>query len=121
VQPVLYDHREDASGLPALLDEAGVPLRAAQLPVGDYVISERVCVERKAGSDLAASIRDGRLFEQVERLLQTRPSPVLMSRTARAGSRAWPSAPAGTRARSACCPTVAAGRRRELQRRPSSC
>lgn len=40
--PVLYDHREDASGLPDLLRDAGVPLRAAQLPVGDYVVSDRI-------------------------------------------------------------------------------
>lgn len=75
--PVRYDHREDASGLPELLREAGVPLEAAQLPVGDYVVSERICVERKARGDLAASIRDGRLFEQAERLLAACP-PVLV-------------------------------------------
>jgi DNA excision repair protein ERCC-4 len=78
VPPVLYDHREDASGLPALLAAHGVPLQAAQLPVGDYVVSERICVERKARGDLPASIRDGRLFEQAERLLQAWPSPVLV-------------------------------------------
>jgi len=50
----------------------------AQLPVGDYVISDRVCVERKAAGDLAASIRDGRLFDQAQRLLQTWPAPVLV-------------------------------------------
>lgn len=76
--PVLYDHREEPSGLPDLLREHGVPLRAAQLPVGDYVVSARVCVERKARGDLAASIRDGRLFDQAERLLQAWPSPVLV-------------------------------------------
>ena len=75
---MLYDHREDASGLPGLLRAAGVPLEAAQLPVGDYVISQWVCVERKARGDLGASIRDGRLFEQAERLLQDWPSPVLL-------------------------------------------
>lgn len=78
VVPVPYDHREDVSGLPALLREAGIQLQAAQLPVGDYVISDRICVERKARGDLAASIRDGRLFEQAERLLQAWPSPVLV-------------------------------------------
>lgn len=53
-------------------------LEGSQLPVGDYVISARVCVERKAGGDLGASIRDGRLFEQAERLLEAWPSPVLL-------------------------------------------
>ncbi len=76
--PVLYDHREEGSGLPGLLRDAGLVLAAGQLPVGDYVVSDRVCVERKAGGDLSSSIRDGRLFEQAERLLEAWPSPVLL-------------------------------------------
>ena len=67
--PVLYDHREERSGIPDALRDAGVPATAAQLPVGDYVLSDRLIVERKTGSDLAASIKDRRLFEQVERLI----------------------------------------------------
>lgn len=66
--PVLYDHRERESGIPARLAKAGVPLDARQLPAGDYVLSDRLVVERKSGADLAASIKDRRLFEQVERL-----------------------------------------------------
>ncbi len=66
--PVLYDHREERSGIPDALREAAVAAVAAQLPVGDYVLSDRLIVERKTGADLAASIKDRRLFEQVERL-----------------------------------------------------
>ena len=65
---MLYDHREERSGIPQALRAAGIPATAAQLPAGDYVVSDRVVVERKTGSDLAASIKDRRLFEQVERL-----------------------------------------------------
>ncbi len=65
---VLYDHREERSGIPQALRAAGIAATAARLHVGDYVISARVIVERKTGSDLAASIKDRRLFEQTERL-----------------------------------------------------
>ena len=66
----LYDHREARSGIPDALRRAGFEATASQLPVGDYVLSERVVVERKTGSDLAASIKDRRLFEQVQRLAE---------------------------------------------------
>jgi len=66
--PVLFDHREAKSGIPAALATAGVAVEPAQLPVGDYILSDRLIVERKSGADLAASIKDRRLFEQVERL-----------------------------------------------------
>lgn len=67
---LLYDHREERSGIPRRLRAAGLGATAAQLPVGDYVVSDRVVVERKTGADLAASIKDRRLFEQIERLAE---------------------------------------------------
>lgn len=68
-RPVLYDHGEERSRIPRALRRAGLELVAARLPAGDYVLSDRVVVERKTGADLAASIKDRRLFEQVERLV----------------------------------------------------
>ncbi len=76
--PVLYDHREVVSGVPAALEAAGVPVRAANLPAGDYVLSDRLVVERKSGTDLAASIKDRRLFEQADRLVAAYPAAVLV-------------------------------------------
>jgi ERCC4-type nuclease len=49
-----------------------------RLPVGDYVVSDRVVVERKGPTDLAASIKDRRLFEQLARLAEAYPSVVLL-------------------------------------------
>src|SRR4051812_1829527 len=49
-----------------------------RLPAGDYVVSDRVVVERKGPSDLAASIKDRRLFEQLARLTEAYPSVVLI-------------------------------------------
>jgi ERCC4-type nuclease len=42
------------------------------------VISDRLVVERKTGGDLAASIKDRRLFEQIERLKETFEAVVLV-------------------------------------------
>jgi DNA excision repair protein ERCC-4 len=78
VAPVLYDHRESKSGVPAALERAGVPVAPAQLPVGDYVLSDRLIVERKTGGDLAASIKDRRLFEQTARLVEAYPAVVVI-------------------------------------------
>jgi ERCC4-type nuclease len=76
--PVLFDHREVKSGIPALLAAAGIDVAPAQLPAGDYVISDRVVVERKTGADLAASIKDRRLFEQIDRLRAAYAAVVLL-------------------------------------------
>ena len=65
---MLFDHREGRSGIPAALAAAGIEMRPEQLPAGDYIVSERLVVERKTGADLAASIKDRRLFEQIDRL-----------------------------------------------------
>lgn len=69
--PVLIraDHREAAGGIPeALAAMEGVTVELAQLDVADYVLSERLAVERKTVPDFAASIVDRRLFGQAERL-----------------------------------------------------
>ena len=60
-----------ANGAPACrpsLERLGVDVQASRLPAGDYVVSDRLVVERKSPTDLAASIKDRRLFEQLARL-----------------------------------------------------
>ncbi|MEV5002087.1 ERCC4 domain-containing protein [Nocardioides sp. LML1-1-1.1] len=68
VGPVLVDHRERGSTIPAALSAAGLEVRLVDLPVGDYVLGPGLAVERKGPSDLGASIRDGRIFDQATRL-----------------------------------------------------
>jgi ERCC4-type nuclease len=75
---VLYDHREERSGVPDALRAAGVPAAPENLPVGDYVVSDRLVVERKGPTDLAASIKDRRLFEQIARLTDAYQAVVLV-------------------------------------------
>lgn len=65
---VVYDHREKKSGVPGLLVLQGLELESAQLPIGDYIVSDRMAIERKSPTDFAGSLRDGRLFEQADRL-----------------------------------------------------
>ncbi len=78
MKPTVYaDHRErNSSVLPLLKKEAIVILR--NLEVGDYVLSEDVGVERKTAADFVSSIIDGRLFDQVKRLKEAYPKPLVI-------------------------------------------
>lgn len=78
VGPVLVDHRERGSLIPAALAEAGLDVRLTDLPVGDYVLGPGLAVERKGPSDLGASIRDGRIFDQAVRLQSAFAQAVLL-------------------------------------------
>src|SRR4051794_38591422 len=75
---LLFDHGERRSGVPDQLERLGVEGQSARLPAGDYVLSDRLVVERKGPTDLAASIKDRRLFEQLARLADAYPSIVLI-------------------------------------------
>lgn len=76
--PVLVDHRERGSSVPEALAAAGLDVRLTDLPVGDYVLGPGLAVERKGPSDLGASIRDGRIFDQAVRLQSAFPQAVLV-------------------------------------------
>src|SRR5215218_2255143 len=75
---LLFDHGERRSGVPAELERLGVDVHGARLAAGDYVLSDRLVIERKGPADLAASIKDRRLFEQLARLADAYPSVVLI-------------------------------------------
>lgn len=49
-----------------------------QLDLADIIVSKNVAIERKEGSDFIASIIDNRLFDQLMRLKETYPNPVLI-------------------------------------------
>lgn len=77
---VLVDHRETRSGVAKALDRLGLQLRFAALEVGDYVVSDRVAVERKRTDDFASSLVDGKrnLFSQLSNLARVYGKPVLI-------------------------------------------
>jgi ERCC4-related helicase/ERCC4-type nuclease len=60
----------------ALKDRAVIEVR--QLPVGDYLLSDRVCVERKTVDDFLQSIVDKRLLQQLSELRRNFVMPVLI-------------------------------------------
>jgi len=78
-KPLIYvDNREAASSVAAELIALGADVKLAALNVGDYVLSDRVCVERKTTYDFASSIIDKRLFEQMKALKESYPIPALI-------------------------------------------
>lgn len=75
---MIVDNRERNITIIESLAENGIELTFAQLDVGDYIISDRVCVERKTISDFEGSIINNRLFDQIERLHQSYEKPMLI-------------------------------------------
>ncbi len=76
---IIADDRERNSGvLSALRSDGCCDLKIHRMPVGDYLIDERVLVERKTLPDLVASIKDGRLFRQALRLVEAEPWCVIV-------------------------------------------
>ena len=75
---VIADHREMPSGVVRELTRLGVEVEARQLDVGDFILSDRVGVERKSVKDFLQSIVDKRLMEQAQRLGETFERPMLI-------------------------------------------
>ncbi len=75
---LIVDNRERNFEVLEGLSGQGAALEFAQLPVGDYVLSDRICVERKTSSDLENSIMNARLFDQLERLKSSFQKPILV-------------------------------------------
>jgi len=75
---VIYaDNREEGSKVTDILQRK-CTLRKKQLDVADYLLSERVGVERKTISDFLTSITDGRLFKQLAEMKENFASPILI-------------------------------------------
>ncbi len=74
---IVVDSREYFSGIPSILSSiADVEIK--QLPVGDYVVSERICIERKTIDDFIDSIIKKRIFDQIIRLKEGYEKPLLI-------------------------------------------
>ena len=75
---IIIDERERKSGIPKLLKDIGVNVEIKTLPIGDYIVSHETVVERKSINDLIASIFDGRLFDQCNRLKEHYQFPIIL-------------------------------------------
>ncbi len=75
---VIADHREASSSVVREIYRLDLEVDMQQLEVGDFILSERVGVERKTVSDFLKSLIDGRLLEQVKNLAETFERPLLI-------------------------------------------
>lgn len=75
---VFVDPREREMG--KLLEAKGLQVTMKNLEVGDYVISDRLAVERKTAQDFVASMMDPQrnLFRQISDLARTYDRPILI-------------------------------------------
>jgi len=74
---IIVDRRESEE-IKAELSKYDIKLDEQTLEVGDFVLSEEVCVERKTVKDFVESIIDGRLFSQVLNLKQQYSRPIII-------------------------------------------
>ena len=77
---VIVDQREMRSTVARTLDKLGVNVVFKTLEVGDYVLSDRLAVERKTVEDFASSLIDTQrnLFTQMSNLARTYDKPALI-------------------------------------------
>lgn len=76
---IIADDREQNSEVVAVLNEmAGVNLIIHRLKIGDYMVNGSCLFERKTLLDFAASIKDGRLFQQTRKLANSRLNSALI-------------------------------------------
>jgi len=65
---IIVDDREQRSGICEELQKLYLEFQITHLNVADYIINDKVYIERKTIPDFIESLQDGRLFNQVKRL-----------------------------------------------------
>lgn len=75
---IVVDYREQHSLVVKELVNLGAKIEYANLPIGDYLISEEIVIERKAFNDFINSIIDKRLFEQAKLLSHYYSKPIMI-------------------------------------------
>ena len=75
---IICDNRETSSPVVRKLSLMDIRLVLKQILVGDYIISDEVCIERKSARDFIDSLKDGRLFNELIDLKRNFHSPILI-------------------------------------------
>lgn len=75
---IVVDHRESKNHVFQNLKGFDVLLESKQLKTGDYICSDRVCVERKTISDFIQSIIDQRIFKQIREISECFERPLMI-------------------------------------------
>ena len=66
---IIIDARED-NRFQKALENKKLEVKSDFLQVGDYLLGNSICIERKEGNDFLQSIRDRRIWEQASNLTQ---------------------------------------------------
>ena len=78
VLKIYVDSREKSSGVVKYLVDNNIEVSMSNLDVGDFILSERVGVERKEIRDFVDSLMDKRLLQQVRALKKSYERPLLI-------------------------------------------
>ncbi|KAJ6645403.1 DNA repair endonuclease XPF [Pseudolycoriella hygida] len=71
---IVVDMREFRSDLPCLIHKRCIEV----VPIGDYILTPDICVERKSVSDLIGSLNSGRLYNQCVQMTRHYLKPILL-------------------------------------------
>jgi len=75
---IFVDKRELASGIKEYFGQFECVIQDKMLVSGDYIVSDRIVIERKTSSDFVKSIIDRRLFEQLKTMKENYDRPLLI-------------------------------------------
>ncbi len=75
---IIYSDTREASSKIIDILKKRCKVEEKNLSVGDYLLSKRVCVERKTTSDFLQSMTDGRLFTQIKEMCENFKNPLII-------------------------------------------
>ncbi|MFP4045576.1 MAG: ERCC4 domain-containing protein [Candidatus Aenigmatarchaeota archaeon] len=75
---IFADNREFQSDVVKELARKDCVVKPQQLEVGDFILSERVAIERKTTSDFLSSVFDQRIFDQLKNMKEHFEKPILL-------------------------------------------
>ncbi len=77
-QPLIIMDERERGSIREHMMKIPCDLQIETLDYGDYIISDRIAIERKRGDDFVSSIFDNRLFLQLEKLKQIYLRPLII-------------------------------------------
>jgi len=75
---IFVDSREIQNGIVEYFGQYDCEVQQKNLLYGDFIISDRVCIERKTVNDFINSITDKRLFQQLQNMKENFEKPILL-------------------------------------------
>ena len=75
---IFVDSREIPNGILEYFGQYDCEVQQKSLLCGDFIISDRVCIERKTVNDFINSITDKRLFQQLQNMKENFERPILL-------------------------------------------